>query len=379
MISETADDDAGPQGEPGTGQPEQGDQPDVAPPPAGDQAEQAQGGQHHAVRRERETGGGGVVVDRSQALQPEEADSRRGREYPPQRGAGIPVVIRQGRLRHGRLAGHRLLNHADDLRAGDYRSHHPSEGHHAQLDPGGDPAVTRAADQPEQQHCGSQAPGQDGRFLVNQQRGAEDHAQDGRLPPAWPTGQPYRRLQRQGQENRAQRELDLIPGVPRHHRGQAEERTRRDRPGLRGHPQPGRPVHRVTHQPRRGHRQQVVAETGAIGERDRGHQHTRQRHQHVKPQRGPHRRGQVVGEPGITGMQHQACHPPVVPDKQSAVPAGRDHMVNQVSGPGPVHRDTGGQIGGQDHEMHGHRPGGPAQLRWPRPRPGVRIFPVRRP
>ena len=211
-IPVAANDDARPQGEPGTGQPEQGEQPDVTPPPAHDQAQQPQGGQHHAIRREREAGGGGVVIDRGQALQPEEADSRRGCEYPPQRGAGVPVVVRQGPFRRCRLASQRLLDHGDDLRAGHYRRHQPGQGDHAQLDPGAGPAAARAADQPSSR---TQPPGSRPGWSTpgHQQRGPEDHAQDGRLPPARPPGQPHRRLQRQGQENRAQRQLDLIPRV----------------------------------------------------------------------------------------------------------------------------------------------------------------------
>src|SRR5215472_9467934 len=97
----------------------------------------------------------------------------------------------------------------------------------------------------------------------------------------------------------------------------------------------------------------------------------------MKPQRGPHRRGQIAGEPGIAQVHHRAGHPPEVPHKQAGVPAtSRHHLVSQVRGTGPAHGDPCTQVADQDRHVHADRAAGDtAKPPQPPVGPGGGVFP----
>jgi hypothetical protein len=246
----------------------------------------------------------------------------------------------------GVAAGQGLLGHGHDLRGGDDRGDQPGQRDSAQPGPLG------PAGQPRRQRQRQQDRHQDRRFLVGQQGGGDHQAQDDRLPGPGAAAQPDRGLQRHRDGQCARGQVQVIPALVDHHRGQAEERPRRDRPDSR-QPQPRRPVRGVAQQRRHGHRQQVVGERGPERQRDRGHQRAGQRHQRMKAQRHPHGCGQVAGAPRVGQVGDLVGHPPEPPDIAARV-LGVGQDPAQVGGARPAHRHPHRQVTGQQPGLAGH-------------------------
>ena len=229
------------QGQRGAAEAQQRQQPRAAPPPGGHQPEQGEQAQHQAV--------GGDPVDEPARVDEPGGDVQPERGHP--RGelehAGEPDRVgqvggAQVTRRGGGAAGSGLLGDGDELRAADQQGHQPGQRGRPQL------RHRRTPDQPRHQRGAGQDDHQHGHLLISQQRPADHHPQHHRPPPPRPPRQPHRGLQRQRQEQRPRRQVQVIPGPPRQHRRQPEKRPRRDRAHLRGQPQPRHPVHRITQQ-----------------------------------------------------------------------------------------------------------------------------------
>ena len=351
---------------------------------------------HHQPVADHHPAAPAVVVQRRQAGHAVRGQPGRRREHLHQAGAGPAVVVVHGVRRGGRPAAGRLPDHGDDLRAGDegggpgahggepqpvppVRLRHPARprprvrlGHLARLGQPGRPgqqarAVLRArrirgvraarpgwAHEPGDQDHDREDPRQHRRFLVGQQGRAEDRAKDDRLAAARRAAQADRRRQGQRQEQRAEGQVQLVPAAPGEVGRQAEEGAGGDRPEAGGQPQPGCPVHGVAQQARAGDGQQVVGHARPEGERDRGHQHTRQGHQGVVGELGADRGREVAGRPRVAEMGELTGDPPEAPDVGGGV-AGRGQRAGQVGSPGPGDGDPQGQVAGEQPQLPGHR------------------------
>ncbi len=373
-----------PQGEGRGGQPHEGQQPRSAPPQGDDEPAHAEDGQHEAehgralvagdqvVRADLVVDDAVVVVLGRQPGQPVPGHVRGRREQPQQPDPVGVVGTGERRRRDGRPVRRHLLGHGDDLR----RRHHQGRHHGHRQQPQPAEELPQAGEQPRQQREHRHDRHQDGRLLVGQQRCAHDHAQDHRAAPARPASQQHRGLQGQRDEQLARREVDQVPALVGDHRGQAEERARGESRGLRAHPQPCHPVHRVAQQPRQQHGQQVVGGGRPEGQRDRREQQTGQRHERVEPQLRADRGGDGAGEPGVGQVHELVCEPPEAPHVRAGVARGGQLVVGQVGDPRPGHQDSRAEVGGEDHQVAGDgttRPAGhPAERRAAagRPRPG---------
>ena len=170
--------------------------------------------------------------------------------------------------------------------------------------------------------------------------------------------QPHRRLERQRQEHRPGRQVELVPGMPGHDGGQPEECAGEDRAGLRGQPQPCQPVGGVAQQPGYEDRQQVVGGAGPEQHRDRHHQHALEGHQGVVAELDPGRRDDRPGVPRVGQVRYRVGHPPEVPHVDAGVPGGLQLAVCQVGRPRPGDRDANRHVAGQQCQMPCGRAGG---------------------
>ena len=239
-----------------------------------------------------------------------------------------------------------LLDDGDELRAGQHHGDHRGQPGGAQLS-----RSDRAAGQPDGQHQHRGDDDQDGDLLIGEHGRGQHHAEDGGLAPARAAGQPDRGFQRDRDEQLTCGQVQVVPGPPHEHGGQAEERARGDRAGLGTQPQPGRPVSRVAQQPRHGHRQQVVGRGRAEHQGHRREQHPRQRHQRMQAQLCAHRRGDGPGEPRIAQMHQLMRDPPETPHIRAGIPGG-GQPARQVGRPGPAHRHPSRQVPGQHQQMN---------------------------
>ena len=231
----------------GAAEPEQCQQPGAAPPPGREHAEHGEDGQHQAVRRDAVVGRPGVAE--REVPQPEVADLRRRRDQAGQPGRVLDVGLGQQAVGQRGPARPDLLDDRHQLRAGQHHRGQRGQPGRPQF-----PGQVGRPEQPVQQDQRGRDDGQQRDLLVSQHGRGQDHAEDQGRAPARPAGQPHRRFEGQRDEQLARGQVQVVPGAPDQHRGQAEERARRDRAGLRRQPQPGHPVRRVAEQAGHGHR-----------------------------------------------------------------------------------------------------------------------------
>ena len=75
------------------------------------------------------------------------------------------------------------------------------------------------------------------------------------------------------------------------------------------------------------------------------------------PSCDPHRRGHVVGDPGVGQVAHPPRHPPEAPDVRGRVPHVRQ-LAREVGGPRPGRRHARGQVAEEQGQLPGRRMGG---------------------